>query len=1184
MISKKQLKDSAWGLLSSLVSTPYIFLIGNIIISQNIYPSLYAFYETAGFIISIHILVINLVLTILLFHHTDKHLPYRTQVNQSISLLIFFFFILLSFFWAQYKSSYIDEIIYWTQAIYLYFTIPLLINSNTINKIERLITVFIAAGGIIAIASSTVAICQPISIYLPRNPIADYLLIPLFLTLYRLNTENNLSRRILYLLALLSILTFIILAKSRAVWLGSLASLIMLCVFERNQAPQALRIVHQQIWEKLIIALGIAFLIIISILYSVELDASNLLGLDKVIKSLLHFNQGSIYGRFKLWTNSILILKDHWLFGVGLNNWRMVYPLYSKKLIVDLASDGRPVNFYLKLAIEIGIPGTIAFLAYLGGFFTPKGLKSRLKSYIKCALFSILFVSFFHDLYPYFLPIIFLLFIILNHLDGQTYVFQINRNILLTTCVLFNLLFIFQTAIRYKSLEIVVVKNQINRRYQFPQSIKNKESFFPFARQYTNRLPLSKINEFFIRVSSLPYEPNMYFFLAKKEKNSTKDNSKILYWISKAAELSPLDYETINLKADTELNLQHYQDAQKTCESYINKGYPGLWIRKLLGDVYFKTNYKREALIQYKIAKAEFNHKLGSITESSLFKTDLYFLNRNSTIDSIDSTQKYLGIKSTSDILKKIESTPQYNSNLAYDSKAKLIYFSANLLGDYDLYSFNPEHATLHQLTKLADQAPFKISFSDVSKKIYFTSDWQGNYFYNIFDFDINNKSMENITSNNDADTGEYKISPDGERIAYVLKKNNSANLYLLRNKFSTPIPLTNDTFSKTDLDWSPNNNDLVYVCQNNNICLYHIVSHSFEIIVKHLGDSVKMLNFSKDGQHLLFFSENNEDSSQIFEYNFKENNIKQLTQGDDLKLFPTFIDDKRIIYISKFKDNLLLHLLNTLTGTDTQIGPTQGVVFGTSLISTPQEILFLFSDNSTPTTICSLSLNNYTFKRLLKLDTVHPDDIIYPQRFNLKTVDNTLVPIYFFPPYHYQTTKTYPTIIWFHDDQEEFSPHWQNYSQYFAMNGYAVLAINYRKDNTDDVLSLTKLIEQNKLFQASYIYLAGVGSGAIIIEKTLKEHPELFNGAVEWAGVVNKYLNSPIHNLPPMKIFLGEHDAYVNNNLKIQQISIQNNIGNHLVFTILKAEGHDFRRQSNIKRTLKETVDFFNKIERNSD
>jgi len=268
MISKKQLKDSAWGLLSSLVSTPYIFLIGNIIISQNIYPSLYAFYETAGFIISIHILVINLVLTILLFHHTDKHLPYRTQVNQSISLLIFFFFILLSFFWAQYKSSYIDEIIYWTQAIYLYFTIPLLINSNTINKIERLITVFIAAGGIIAIASSTVAICQPISIYLPRNPIADYLLIPLFLTLYRLNTENNLSRRILYLLALLSILTFIILAKSRAVWLGSLASLIMLCVFERNQAPQALRIVHQQIWEKLIIALGIAFLIIISIIYS----------------------------------------------------------------------------------------------------------------------------------------------------------------------------------------------------------------------------------------------------------------------------------------------------------------------------------------------------------------------------------------------------------------------------------------------------------------------------------------------------------------------------------------------------------------------------------------------------------------------------------------------------------------------------------------------------------------------------------------------------------------------------------------------------------------------------------------------------------------------------------------------------------------------------------------------------
>jgi hypothetical protein len=102
---------------------------------------------------------------------------------------------------------------------------------------------------------------------------------------------------------------------------------------------------------------AMAFLIL---LYGVKI------GFDPIIKRFLKVGAhlGESDSRLDIWRDSLAILKDHPL-GIGLGNFRDVYPVYN----VSRISDTRFLyahNDYLHLLVEAGIPG---FLALVSGFF-----------------------------------------------------------------------------------------------------------------------------------------------------------------------------------------------------------------------------------------------------------------------------------------------------------------------------------------------------------------------------------------------------------------------------------------------------------------------------------------------------------------------------------------------------------------------------------------------------------------------------------------------------------------------------------------------------------------------------------------------------------------------------------------------------------------------------------------------
>ena len=98
----------------------------------------------------------------------------------------------------------------------------------------------------------------------------------------------------------------------------------------------------------------------------------------QVKRSYHKFRQGGVERlleyRYYHWGNSLMMIKEHPVLGVGLGNWRLNYPLYYKSFARDPGLDyNRHVrkahNDYLQLASECGIPALLLFLLLWGRQF-----------------------------------------------------------------------------------------------------------------------------------------------------------------------------------------------------------------------------------------------------------------------------------------------------------------------------------------------------------------------------------------------------------------------------------------------------------------------------------------------------------------------------------------------------------------------------------------------------------------------------------------------------------------------------------------------------------------------------------------------------------------------------------------------------------------------------------------------
>ena len=213
----------------------------------------------------------------------------------------------------------------------------------------------------------------PAATFKNKNIFSQYLVIalPLISALYAIET-NRLKQWFLGLTATLAVV-MIIYAKTRAAWLAVSFQLVLLAVSFVFIKSLASTIKLSNRW----LQIG-CFALLAIVMVHFDKDGFNpnaVIGIANEAQSIVteantERNNGSI--RLVNWSNTLIMIKENGLLGVGLGNWQVEYPLYKSKSLQDWMAVSNVIwnythNDYLETVASLGVVGAIIMLSMLIG-------------------------------------------------------------------------------------------------------------------------------------------------------------------------------------------------------------------------------------------------------------------------------------------------------------------------------------------------------------------------------------------------------------------------------------------------------------------------------------------------------------------------------------------------------------------------------------------------------------------------------------------------------------------------------------------------------------------------------------------------------------------------------------------------------------------------------------------------
>ena len=214
----------------------------------------------------------------------------------------------------------------------------------------------------------------PSSTFVFRNLAASYLIAAIPIGALAALLETRAPRRLFFAFATALMILFLIYTRTRATWVGLAGALILalfcLAIF------QNLRLSLRENWRKSppVFRWGIAAcaaLIIAGTFAPARTSPAVIQQFDELKSSALTAATslaapGSDRGRLNIWRNTLRLIADHPLIGVGLDNWEYAFPPYDRGQVFTFHTEfTRPHNDFLWIASELGLIGLALYLYLL---------------------------------------------------------------------------------------------------------------------------------------------------------------------------------------------------------------------------------------------------------------------------------------------------------------------------------------------------------------------------------------------------------------------------------------------------------------------------------------------------------------------------------------------------------------------------------------------------------------------------------------------------------------------------------------------------------------------------------------------------------------------------------------------------------------------------------------------------
>ncbi len=163
---------------------------------------------------------------------------------------------------------------------------------------------------------------------------------------------------------LLAVLGMILLLKTRAVWLGVIAAVMLLVVVAIFQYK---KLGIKPLWRNIAAVVTLFFLGALALVFSLPRPKDSFSILGRIWSVTDTTSEYNIH-RLSIWRSTVDMIKDHFWLGVGPGNWRLEYYDYIGGVFNNIihVNWGQPHNDFLWVFAEKGVFGILTFLSFFG--------------------------------------------------------------------------------------------------------------------------------------------------------------------------------------------------------------------------------------------------------------------------------------------------------------------------------------------------------------------------------------------------------------------------------------------------------------------------------------------------------------------------------------------------------------------------------------------------------------------------------------------------------------------------------------------------------------------------------------------------------------------------------------------------------------------------------------------------
>ena len=572
------------------------------------------------------------------------------------------------------------------------------------------------------------------------------------------------------------------------------------------------------------------------------------------------------------------------------------------------------------------------------------------------------------------------------------------------------------------------------------------------------------------------------------------------------------------------------------------------------------------------------------------------------------------------------------------------VAFAWNRSGTFEIYSAPIDRERIYQLTD-AKERSVSPRWSPDAKQLAFLRDRGGNERFDIWLVDRDGETERNLTDEPDVMHRDIAWSPEGSRIAYVANAGGKAfAVHVVDVATGRKRSLTDGELDDALPRWSPDGTRLLFSSRREpvrtNSDLFLISADGGAITKLETrgadGESVEGA-WSRDGARIAFTT----NIRRRYEVAVADlggdrvARVEPLTKSIFDESAPAWRPDGRaVLYLHNEEAEVSIRRVFVVSHADHAVADRPGVHQSIRVGPDGDEVAYLFSGAREPWDVYVTRERMTEPLRLTRSlpATIDPETLVEPIHVRYPGAMGSEIPALLYVPYAEALRGEGPLPAIVHVHGGPTSQHyrwWDRASQWFANNGYVVLAPNIRGStgygrefqegnrhdwggkDLEDVVKGVEWLANQRIADPKRVGIYGGSYGGYTTLMALGMYPDRFAAGVSVVGVVSwktmyettrgdlrEYLvrefgdpemdadryrqRSPLTHVAkidaPLLILQGENDPRVPLSEAEQVVAALRSAGKMHEYYVYKGEGHGFRTRENMIDSVRRAGEWFDR------